>query len=143
MSNATIEFTAIRNLVSGVTSGDTIQLDVSLTAFDLSPDINKKTSRPMDGSAEESSLFYIGSNISVSMLESGIVTLPSTATTPLTTEYVEMFLHSVAASEEFTITDLDNSDAALDVQLSGAWSRQRRSSAFVNEFAYNFKLRTI
>lgn len=77
------------------------------------------------------------------MRETGTVTLPSAATTPLTTEYMEMFLQSVAASEAFTITNLDDSDAVIDVQLSGGWSRQRRSSAFVNEFSYSFTIRTI
>ena len=143
MSNAVIEFTAIRNLVSGVLSGEGISLAVVLSSFDQAPDVSKKTRRPMDGSAEEASLFYIGTTYSVTVMEDGTVTLPSAATTPLTTEYMEMFLHSVAASEAFTITSLDDSDATLDTQMIGTWSRQRRSSSFVNEFTYSFRVRTI
>ena len=97
----------------------------------------------MDGGPEESSLFYIGDSYSLTLMETGTVTLPNLSTTPLTTEYMEMFLRSVAASEAFTITSLDDGDAELDVQLVGTWSRQRRSSSFVNEFSYSFKVRTI
>ena len=143
MSNATITFTAKRSLVPGITVDDELSLAVTLSAFDLSTEVNKKTSRPMDGGPEESSLFYIGDSYSLTIMETGTVTLPNLSTTPLTTEYIEMFLRSVAASEAFTITSLDDGDAELDVQLVGTWSRQRRSSSFVNEFSYSFKVRTI
>lgn len=141
MANATITFTAKRNLVSGVLVDDSVSLSVTLTAFDQSVNVNKKTSISMDGAEEQSSLFYIGQSYSISMLESGSVTFPDTTTTPLTTAYMDMFLHSVSASELFTITSLDDGDAAIEVQLQGGWSRTRRSAAFVNQFAYSFKVR--
>lgn len=143
MSNAIIAFAAKRNLVSGILVDDLISLGVTLTSFDQSVNVNKKTAIAMDGKEEQSSLFYIGEIYSLSMLENGTVTFPDTTTTPLTTDYMDMFLHSVAASEQFTITSLDDADVELDVQLQGAWSRNRRSAAFVNQFVYSFKVRVV
>ena len=143
MSNAIIKFEATRNLVAGITEGDELSYAVTLTAFDPAPDVKKKTSRPMDGGPEESSLFYIGKTYSLAIAEEGTVTLPDTTTTPLTNEYMEMYFYSTAASEEHTITSLDAGNAELDIQMMGTWSPQRRSAAWVNQFAYNYRVRVI
>jgi hypothetical protein len=140
--NCTITFTARRAFVSGITLNDTVSLNVELTAFDNSAEVNKNTITTKSGETS-SSLFYIADSYRMEMTEYGTVTLPDTSTVDLTTEYTEMFLRSVANSEPFTITSLDDADASKDVQLVGGWSRSRRSAAYVNMFVYSFTVREV
>ena len=140
--NCTITFEAKRALVSGVTSGDEIKLDVELTAFDNTVEVNKSTNTTKNGTVS-SSLFYIADSYRMEMAEFGRATLGDGSVVPLATEYTEMFLRSVANSEIFTITSLDDSDASKSVKLMDAWSRSRRSAGYVNMFVYSFTVREV
>lgn len=141
--NAIITFSALRALTGSVLSGEEVSLNVLLTAFDQSTNVSKKTNVSPYTGRQRSTLFYIGRTWGIQIAEEGTVTLPDTSTTDLTADYVEMFLQSVSASEEFTITDIDNSDAEVIVQLDGSWSRQRRSVVDLNKFAYSFNVREV
>lgn len=140
--NCTITFTARRALVSGIAEDDTVALNVELTAYNMSTEVNKNTITTKDGTVS-SSLFYIADSYRMEMTPFGTVTLPDTSTVPLTTEYIEMYLRSTANSEPHTITSIDDSDASKDVQQVGRWSRSRRSAADVNLFTYSFTVREV
>ena len=138
--NCTITFDAKNALVSGVTAGDEIILSVAMTAFDLATKTNKVMNTTKSGK-ESSSKFYEEDTYSMEVLDDGLVTFENLSTTDLTTAYMEMFLRSVDNSEDFTITDMDDSDASIDVKLKGSWSRVRRSASFVDKFNYSFTVR--
>ena len=140
--NCTITFDAKNALVAGVTEGDEIILSVALTAFDLKTRTDKVVNTTKSGK-RSSSKFYQEDTYSMAVLSTGIVTFGNLSTTPLTTEYMEMFLRSVDNSEAFVVTSLDDSDSDIDVQLNGPWSRTRRSSADVAEFNYSFNVRKV
>ena len=140
MSNCTIVFEAKNALVSGVTAGDQIQLDLDLLTFDYSRTVNKKTNTTMSGRAT-STKFYGEEKYFLTAKDSGLVTFEDTSTTALTTEYMEMFLQSVDNSEIFTVTDLDNGNVAFDAKLSGDPSRSRVTSAILDQFEYSFTVR--
>lgn len=138
--NCTITFDAKNALVSGVTADDEIILSVAMTAFDLATKTNKVMNTTKSGK-ESSSKFYAEDIYTMEILDGGLVTFENLSTTDLTTAYMEMFLRSVDNSEDFTITDMDDSDASIDVKLKGSWSRTRRSASFVDKFNYSFTVR--
>lgn len=141
-TNCTITFQAKRSLVTGVALDDTIQLDVMLTSFDKRPDINKQAIQTKNGD-RSSSLFFIKYNYQVSILPDGLVTLPSLATAPLNDRYLTMFFESVANSETFTITLIDDADSTVSAQLISDWSPERRSAVDVGRFAYSFTVEVV
>ena len=143
MPNCSITFTATDSLVSGINSGDEVVLNVTLTSLDLSAKTNKVTNTTKSG-RKSSSKFYTEEIYSLNITDEGTVTLPSTATTALTTEYMTMFFRSVDNSQPFFFTDLDNADASVLVQLEGdEGQRSRRSASYVNRFDYSFKIRKV
>ena len=142
MSNCSIEFVAKNNLIAGVTAGDTVYIAASLTAFDMTTRTEKVTNKTKDGSVS-SSVFYVEDSYKMEMLAEGTFVFTNLAETPLTTAIIEMFLRSVNNSETFSITDLDNSDNIVIVQLISDWSRTRQSSADVDRFDYSFTVRKV
>lgn len=142
--NCTIEFAAKNALVAGVTAGDLIKLHVVLTAFDKTIRTEKKINKTYNGDVS-SSKQYSEATHSLAIIDLGNVEFEDTSTTTMTPAYVEMFLLSVDNSEEFTITDLDNSDNEVTVQIatSSAHSRSRPSAAFINKFNYQFTCREV
>ena len=143
MPNCSITFTATDSLVSGINSGDEVVLNVTLTSLALSVKTNKVTNTTKSG-RKSSSKFYTEEIYSLNITDEGTVTLPSTATTALTTEYMTMFFRSVDNAQPFFFTDLDNADASVLVQLEGdEGQRSRRSASYVNRFDYSFKIRKV
>ncbi len=136
-SNSQIIFTARRSLVSGVLLDDEIIMDVIFSKFDRSKRYEKKSIQTLSGD-RSSSLLYIEKTHKIEMVEFGTVTLPNLLSIDMTTEYVEMFFDSVANSEEFSITDLDNNDQEIVVQLLDSPSRSRRAISYVDRFIYSF-----
>lgn len=130
MSNATITYNAKRKLQAGVNVDDVVVINVTLTAFNQSPDIKKTDSVSMSG-IQQSSLLYINETYQCTVVDDGSVA----------TADMEQFLHSVAASESFAMTSIDDNDNQLTCKLSGSWSRTRRSSAYINSFEYSFSVR--
>lgn len=140
--NCSITFDAKNALVSGINAAETVVLNVVLTSFDQSTRTDKVVNITKSG-AQSSSKFYEEDTYAMTFIDLGTVTKPDLSTVALTTEYVEMFFRSVDNSEAFTITDLDDSDATVDVTLSKGtgWSRNRASSAFINKFNYSTTVR--
>ena len=138
-TNCTIEFEAKRDLIAGVTAGDSVSLEVELTAFDYEPQVSRKQTQTMDGSYF-SSLFYIKRAWSMTMTEYGKFTYANSTTEDITADHVEMFWQSVINHEDFTITDLDKSDLSRIVCLIDVPSRTRRAANRVNMFEYSFNV---
>lgn len=123
--------------MSGVLLDDEIIMDVIFSKFDRSKRYEKKSIQTLSGD-RSSSLLYIEKTHKIEMVEFGTVTLPNLLSIDMTTEYVEMFFDSVANSEEFSITDLDNNDQEIVVQLLDSPSRSRRAISYVDRFIYSF-----
>ena len=108
-------------------------LTVTLEAFDMSEEESVKEVKTMSGIVGKS--YYYSTRIySCNTLKSGSLTEPTAA------EY-EMFLASVKGGESFTMTNLDESDATMDVQLIGAPSKTRPNHVDVGKFTYSFAVR--
>lgn len=142
MSNAFISYTAKRGLVDGTDIDDSIGIAVTLTKFDHAVDVQKTENTTLSG-RQDSRLRYINDTWSVEVSEDGTVTLDDGSTVDLDGDYMEMFLRSVAASESFNMSNIDDSDNTIEVQLVGSWSRSRRSERNINSFSYSFKIRAV
>lgn len=73
-------------------------------------------------------------------LRSWQVTVAADANSVSESEWTD-FRTSTAAAEQFTMTDLDDSDNPVTVQRVGAMQRTRASSADVGFFSYSFTVR--
>lgn len=56
---------------------------------------------------------------------------------------INMFFQSVRSGEVFYITDIDNNDSILEVQLTGRWSSNRVTPADVAKFRHTFTVREV
>ncbi len=142
MTNVVITYTAIRGLTDDVASGDEITMNVTLTKFSPSVELSKTETKTKSG-IQDSRLFYINNNWDIEIVEDGTVMLADESVVSLNADYMDMFLRSVAASEEFIITDIDDSDLEKTVQLDGSWSMTRRAANFINKFIYSFTIREV
>jgi len=140
VSDLTIVFEAKRNLVSGVLSGEEVSIVVPVSEFKRDTSTKNIENVTMDG-RQFSSKFYTSEFYNIKLLDIGTVILPDTSTTPLTTEYIEMFLYSVDNSEVFSITDIDKSNEEVDVKRMGSFSRDRVASMYLDRFYFSFKVR--
>lgn len=142
MSNATITFIAKRALVSGtVALDDEISLHVTLTTFDPQANVRSDEITTLDGNTE-ASLYNITDSYSCQIIETGTVTLADTSTVALTPAYMECFFRSVAAREEFTITNPD-STLEMTCTMPPKWTPQRRSAADLDKFGYSFSVKEV
>ncbi len=142
MSNVSITYTALRGLVDGTASGDEILMEVTVTKFSPSIEMSKTETKTKSG-IQDTRLFYTNDNWDIEVVESGTVTLADNSTAALNGDYMNMFLKSVAASEAFLITLIDEDDAEESVQLDGSWSIGRRAANYLNQFIYNFTIRRV
>lgn len=119
--------------ITDLDPGTTYQIDVTLNAFDMSEDENIKEVKTMGGLLAKS--FYYSTRVYA------CATLKSVDRSEPTTAEYEMFLASVKGGETFTITNLDESDETISVQLIGAAGRSRLAYPDVGKFSYNFTVR--
>lgn len=137
MTNATIEFFPTENPISPVPDPEApYTINVTLTQFARSDDTATTQLKTKSGIVS-SSHFYDTPTYSCRTLEAGRDGEP-------TVEEMEMFASSTLNSEEFTVTNLDESDRAMIVQNVGR-ARQdgRSSSADVGMFPYSFTVREV
>ncbi len=142
MSNVVITYTALRELVTGVSSGDQIEMSVDVTEFTPSYEWSK-TDKLTKSGIQDSRDFYANMNWSVTIAEEGTVTINDATTADLSGSYMNMFFNSVRASEEFTITNIDEDDAEVSVQLvaNSTPTITRRDPTFIDSFQYSFTIR--
>lgn len=143
MANVRIEFFPKRKLISPTPDLEApYPLDVTLDVYDHGLDINVKESKTLSGIVSKS-LYSINETFNY-----GIIPISGDATT----EEIQMFLYSVVAGEEFTITDIDDptydandltNSPAVTLQLTSRWTRERRSNVETGQFIYSFSGREV
>lgn len=132
MTNTSVYFFPKRRLITPAPPTDTLyQIDLTLSAFDMTTEINSQESSTLAGFYSRS-LYSEVDNYSCTVAD-------STATT----DEMRMFISSVIAGEQFYMTNLDESDRLMTVQLKGRPSRSRASAADVGQFRYQFTVMEI
>ena len=130
MTNATIVFYPTRQVISPAPDPEVgYVISLTLTQFDRSDDDNIKQSTTLGGILT-STLYNEAYTYSCSAE-------PFTATA----EEMTMFFASVKNAETFTMTNLDEGDRVMLVQMVGTGGRSRQTNADINEFQYTFTVR--
>ncbi len=127
MSNTSIYFFPKRRLITPAPATDVLyQIDVTLTEFNLTTEIKSEENTTLAG-VYSRSLYSEIDRYSCACVEG-----------ENTEDKMRMFVSSVIEGEEFFMTNLDESDRLMTVQLTGRPQRQRASAADVGDFRYSF-----
>ena len=130
MTNTTIVFYPTRQPISPTPDPEVgYVINLTLTQFERSSDDNIKQSTTLGG--------ILTSTLFNEAYTYGCAAEPFTATA----EEMTMFFASVKNAESFTMTNLDENDRVMSVQMIGAGGRSRQTSADINEFEYSFTVR--
>jgi len=137
MSNTTVVFFPTERAIPAAPDPETpYQIDFTATAVSRSDDLSKAETKTKSGIVL-SSKYYDKRVYTFTTAPAGRANEPSIAE-------MEMFAASVANSETFTVTLLDEADRVATVQCIGRVQQQdRASSVDVGVFPYTFTAREV
>jgi len=114
-------------------------IDMVATKFDRIADVNDKQLTTLDGRYRK--IVYSDTNkINIEVVEGKYL---DGSLDPLDDSAMTMFFKSVRSGEIFFISDLDNANALVEVQMVGRESRSRVSAVDVAKFRYQFTVREV
>jgi len=140
MSNFAVAFLPTRSPITPAPDPtEFFVINMTATQFNRSAEINDKQLTTLDGRYRK--IVYSDTNqISIEVVEGEYF---DELLDPLDDSAMTMFFKSVRSGETFFISDIDNADALVEVQMVGRESRSRVSAVDVAKFRYQFTVREV
>lgn len=140
MSNAKILFFPIRSPITPAPDPVALyELNVTLLRFAPTVDVNSRELTTLAGRYSRKT-YFTANNYQIEIAEGEYF---DDLGDQVGEDAINMFLQSVRSGEVFYITNIDDNDSILDVQLTGRWSKNRVSAADVAKFRYTFTVREV
>lgn len=133
MANVSIVYIPTRQLVTPAPDPAGVPIELILDVAGFEPEYETSTSEAMSKSGkQQASLYYDTTRFNVSVV-------PASIGRP----EMEMFLASNMVKEKFTITNPNEGDEVMLVQLVGRGNRSRFSTSMLDTWTYNFTVRKV